>query len=58
MLDKVNLRKTVRNAIKLAKASAKTRKQPIKLSEEKTVKTSWNVQQNIDIRNINIEEEN
>jgi TldD protein len=56
MLDKVNLRKTVRNAIKLAKASAKTRKQPIKLSEEKTVKTSWNVQQNIDIRNINIEE--
>ncbi len=56
ILDKTSLRKTIRNAIKLAKASANTRKQPVRFSDEKAIKTSWNVQQSMDVRDINIEE--
>ncbi|MGC8947890.1 MAG: TldD/PmbA family protein [Thermoprotei archaeon] len=56
ILNKENIRKTIRDAIKLARASAMTRKQPVKFSEEKTVKTTWNTPWNVSFTNISIEE--
>lgn len=56
MLNTENIRRTIRDAIKLAKASAITRKQPIKFSEEKTVKTVWNAPWKINFADVSVEE--
>ena len=55
-LSKDEIKTAIMKTIKMAKVSAKTLKEPIELSEEKTVKASWEVKPKINLSDISAKE--
>lgn len=55
-LNKEEIKKEVLQTIKMARAAAKTMKEPLKMSDEKTVKANWEVRQKVRLKDIGPEE--
>jgi len=54
--DRKNIKSKIKEAIRLAKASSKTLKEPISLSKEKIIKDSWQLKPKIKFENIDPKE--
>ena len=54
--DKELLKKRVKEAVKMARSSAKTLKKPIGLASEKTFKEEWEVKPKISFEDVSVEE--
>jgi TldD protein len=54
--DKENIKSKIKEAIKIAKVSSKSLKEPIELSKEKTFKDSWQVKPKIKLENVDPKE--
>jgi TldD protein len=54
--DKELLKKRIKEAVKMARSSTKTRKKPIGLSSEKTLKEKWQVKPKVSFDDVPVEE--